>query len=429
MLIAPEMSTLGGFEGQLRSLACALAAAGNRVDVVLKDRPPQGHRYVLEMGAAGVAVHSPARAAARRTRPVNFSSSERRFMRLMGPVILATGAADALLRRRKLRRSLLGVRGVVRGAVRRALAFDAAELSLMVRLDAVRVLSRPEIVDVQHSMVPVAVRWAVSRQLPVVYTEYGAPSPSLPGVWSGLEPVIGGADGVIGRAAASIEGLRRYCGLDGELRTWVVENAVAAAPAGEPAGSPHGPGCTVAMLGRLSPEKGPEVLLRAVADLVAEGLPVRLVFGGDGPQRGELSSMAVELGVEPSVDFIGVYDDPGSILRRCHIVAHPTYNDGRSVSVLEAMAWGRPVVASNVGGIPEIIVDRESGLLVPPGDPSALGDALRRLVVDRSFREYLGRGARAAYQAVDRTPEAVASATYAIYEEVVNRRRSLAARA
>jgi len=82
------------------------------------------------------------------------------------------------------------------------------------------------------------------------------------------------------------------------------------------------------------------------------------------------------------------------VLRGTHIVAHPSLNDGRSVAVLEAMAWGRPVVASRVGGLPELVEDGVSGRLVTAGEAGELAEALRSLIGDREAREAMGRAAR-----------------------------------
>jgi glycosyltransferase involved in cell wall biosynthesis len=144
------------------------------------------------------------------------------------------------------------------------------------------------------------------------------------------------------------------------------------ATVGEPDEPPH-----VLYAGRLSPEKGILELVEA-----ARGLP--LVVAGDGPLRGRVPEA---LGFVPHDRLLGLYE-------RASVVACPSYREGYGVVCAEAMAHGRPVVASAVGGLRDLVVDGETGLLVPPGDRAALRAALERLLADRALRDRLGRAAR-----------------------------------
>jgi glycogen(starch) synthase len=141
---------------------------------------------------------------------------------------------------------------------------------------------------------------------------------------------------------------------------------------GEPDEPPH-----VLYAGRLSPEKGVLELAEA-----ARGLP--LVVAGDGPLRARMPSA---LGFVPHDRLLGLYD-------RAAVVACPSHREGYGVVCAEAMAHSRPVVASAVGGLRDLVVDGETGILVPPGDVPALRAALERLLADRGLRERLGRAGR-----------------------------------
>ena len=142
---------------------------------------------------------------------------------------------------------------------------------------------------------------------------------------------------------------------------------------GEPAAPPH-----VLYAGRLSEEKGVEELAAA-----ADGLD--LVVAGDGPLR-PLFPQA--LGMVPR-------DELFALMRRAAVVVCPSRRDGLPVVCAEAMAHARPVVASAVGGLPDMVVDGGTGLLVPPRDPAALRVAIDRLLADADLRERLGLAARA----------------------------------
>jgi glycosyltransferase involved in cell wall biosynthesis len=130
--------------------------------------------------------------------------------------------------------------------------------------------------------------------------------------------------------------------------------------------------------GRLSPEKG-------VRELVAAADGMRLVVVGDGPLRGEVPGA---LGFLPHKELEHRFE-------RAAVVACPSHREGFGVVCAEAMAYGRPVVAGDVGGLRDLVVHEETGLLVPPGDVGALRDALGRLLGDADLRRRYGEAGRA----------------------------------
>jgi glycosyltransferase involved in cell wall biosynthesis len=142
-------------------------------------------------------------------------------------------------------------------------------------------------------------------------------------------------------------------------------------------------------IGTLVPRKGLDVLMDALATL-----PDRGTWGawlaGDGAERENLERRATELGVASNVRFLGRRDDVADLLAACDVVAMPSRREGLGVAALEAMAAGRAIVASNVGGLGQAVLHERTGLLVPPGDARALAAALRSLIEDRSRRERLG---------------------------------------
>jgi len=137
--------------------------------------------------------------------------------------------------------------------------------------------------------------------------------------------------------------------------------------------------------------KGIDVLLQALAlqpDIV-------LWIGGDGPERSALEALAGELKLESRVRFLGRRADKADLLAACDLFVLPSRAEGLGVAALEAMALARPVVASAVGGLGEVVVDGETGLLVPPEDPQALSHALHELGGDSALRAQLGEAGAA----------------------------------
>jgi len=152
----------------------------------------------------------------------------------------------------------------------------------------------------------------------------------------------------------------------------------------------------ILMVGNLRRRKGHAVLLEALAELHRTGCasPWQLAIAGDGRQRESLTRLTAELGIADRVQLLGHRDDIPDLQAAADIFAMPSYWEGMPLSILEGMIVGKAIVASNVGGIPEMLRDGDSGLLVPAGDPLALAHALRRLIEDPAQRERLGAAAR-----------------------------------
>jgi glycosyltransferase involved in cell wall biosynthesis len=151
----------------------------------------------------------------------------------------------------------------------------------------------------------------------------------------------------------------------------------------------------VLTLARLSYEKGVDTLIDA-ATILHEGRPqARFVVLGDGPDRSELQRRIDERRATSVVMLAGFRQDVWPALAASDIVCLPSKSEGMPNVLLEAMAMGRPVVATAVGGIPEAVIDGQTGLLVAPADPRGLADALRRLIDDRELARRLGEAGRA----------------------------------
>jgi colanic acid/amylovoran biosynthesis glycosyltransferase len=153
---------------------------------------------------------------------------------------------------------------------------------------------------------------------------------------------------------------------------------------------------TVLAVGRLVSVKGHGVLLAAIARLAEAGQPVKLTIVGDGPRRARLERLAQRLGIADRVAFAGAVgqDDIGRFYEKADVFCLSSFVEGIPVVLLEAMAFGVPVIASQITGIPELIEDGRSGLLVRPGRADLLADALRSLLVDPDRRAALAAEGR-----------------------------------
>ncbi|MFN2613096.1 MAG: glycosyltransferase [Solirubrobacterales bacterium] len=153
----------------------------------------------------------------------------------------------------------------------------------------------------------------------------------------------------------------------------------------------------VLCLGRLVERKAQGVLIEAVAQLAGEGTQIELTIAGEGPTRASLEQLTEALGITARVRFTGVVgqDEALRLYRACDVFCLPSLAEGLPVVLMEAMSCGLPVLSTSIDAIPELVADGENGLLVEPGDPRALADALRRLGSDPQLRSRLGRAGRA----------------------------------
>ncbi|HUC98994.1 MAG TPA: glycosyltransferase family 4 protein [Candidatus Polarisedimenticolaceae bacterium] len=147
----------------------------------------------------------------------------------------------------------------------------------------------------------------------------------------------------------------------------------------------------IGMLAVLEQRKGHRFLLDAARLLKDRGRRIRYVFAGDGSHKAQLQSIVQTLGLQEEVSFVGFVQDVPEFLCSINVLVLPSLYEGLGVAALEAMAAGKPVVATRVGGLAESIIDGETGFLVPPQNAVALADAIERLVADPAMARAMGR--------------------------------------
>ena len=150
----------------------------------------------------------------------------------------------------------------------------------------------------------------------------------------------------------------------------------------------------VGVIARLQPEKGVANFLKAAARVAPLFPEAHFVIAGDGPLRQELVALAEDLLPSDRVHFLGFRSDASALMRSLDVLVVPSLTEGSPLVTLEAMAAGTPVVASAVGGIPDQVRHDKEGLLVPPGDAGAIGDAILDLLRDPARARRLGEAGR-----------------------------------
>lgn len=168
----------------------------------------------------------------------------------------------------------------------------------------------------------------------------------------------------------------------------------------------------IGLVGRLHPAKGHADLLCALAQLNTEGIKMRSLLVGSGELHDEIAADVERRGLRNQVTLTGQRADIPRLLAALDVLVMPSRWEGLPITLLEAMAMGKPVVATKVGGIPDVVTDGQEGLLVPAGDVESLTNALRRMVTDAGLRQRCGERARATLLArydVRRTAQAYES--------------------
>lgn len=273
----------------------------------------------------------------------------------------------------------------------------------------------------------------VKRDLPWIAFSRGLTREGMKvGAWQWLEQkLVRHADLIVAVSAGQAQVLRSH-GIPSE-RIAVVHNAAMLPATGNPAsdvdlrrefGFPADSTIVVAA-GRFSEEKGQRDLIAAAKVALARELGLRFVLLGEGALLSDCRQLTEHLGIAGELKLPGFRRNIGDYLHQADIVVNPSLSEGLPNVVLEAMAHGKPVLATSVGGVPELIEDGMSGLLVPASDPGRLADGIQRLALDRDLQRRLGT---AGLERVARhfTFEGQAEQLLSVYSSVLDawRRRS-----
>jgi glycosyltransferase involved in cell wall biosynthesis len=302
----------------------------------------------------------------------------------------------------------------------------AADVAALARLTGILWQLKPDVLHTHSSKAGAVGRMArLSRpRTPVVYTPHGY---AFAGWFSSSRERLAYRE--IERALAPLSSrvvcvceaearLGASVGFSGRIR--VVHNGIDVPDPG-----PSDPrmlelgrsGPVICVLTQLRPGKGIETLIDAAPALLAHHRQLQVAIWGEGPERESLLARARETGVAESFHFLGRSADPLAALRGADVFVHPSLAEAFPYAILEAMAAGAPIVASDVGGVGEALIDGESGLLVPAGSVPALGQTLIGLLDDPQRRAALGSAAKLRVQRLF-TREAMIDRLVGVYHEV-----------
>ncbi len=173
----------------------------------------------------------------------------------------------------------------------------------------------------------------------------------------------------------------------------------------------------VGTAGRLVPVKGPEFLIKASKYIISKYPDTYFIFAGDGPLEQDLKKKTLEMGVSENIIFLGWSDNLAKIISIYDIFVLPSLNEGMGRVLVEAMALGKSIVASNIGGIPDLVIHEKNGFLVTPENPKELAKYIQVLLEDKNKREKMGLAGKEI--AMNFSAESMIEKISSLYEELL----------
>ncbi len=423
-MILHDPQPFGGLEEYAATLAVGLQQRGQQVSVLSTTWVSKDNQYVRRLMANGVKyVQVPKWLS----RPASHWETKQGILQvilwLASPLILLLTVGLMLKRRTGLRQAWASAHGWLRGQLQyRYFVPNYYRPLTRLLLTWWCLRWRPDLFHVQGytSTLLFAIEWAHEKGIPVVYEEHQTPDARF-NWWQGFEHSINKATRVIAVSEKSADALREVCHV---TRPIVVRSPLLPDPLASGWHRNGNPEQTLQLttVARLVEAKGLGFLLETIARVRPAYPDVNFKVYGDGPLRQELLEYALRLGLDGEAIFAGPFngrDELSQIMARTDIFVMSSILEGQPLGLVEAMAYGCPVVVTTVGGIPELIQNGVNGLLCPPRDPDCLADKIKLLIANPALRERLGRAARKSYEQGPFQPAAVSEHFVSIYQDAL----------
>jgi glycosyltransferase involved in cell wall biosynthesis len=422
-MILHDPQEFGGLEEYAATLAIGLKEQGQQVSVLSTTWVPRVNQYVRRLLANGVKyVQVPKWLS----RPASHWETKQGILKailwLLSPLIFLLAVGLLFIKRASWRQAWTSAHGWLQGKMQSLITPNGYKPLSLLLLTWWRLIWRPDLLHIQGytSGLLFAIEWAHKNKIPVVYEEHQTPDARF-NWWQGFEQSINKSTRVIAVSEKSAEGLREVCGV---TRPIVVRNPLLPDPlvSGWHRDGKRDHVLHVTTVARLVEAKGLEYLLETIAKVRLTHPDVKFKVFGDGPLRQDLLDRAVSLGLDGEAIFVGPFngrEELSRIMAETDIFVMSSILEGQPLGVVEAMAYGCPIVTTSVGGIPELIHDGVNGLLCPPRDPDCLAEKIRTLVEDPALRERLGRAARKSYEQGPFQPAAVSEHFISVYQDAL----------
>jgi glycosyltransferase involved in cell wall biosynthesis len=425
-MILHDPQEFGGLEEYAVTLAISLKQRGQDVSVLSTTWVPRTNQYVSRLLENGVPyIQIPKWLS----QPVSHWPTKERILKvvlwLLSPLTLLLTLGLIILRRNDWNQSWKSVNGWLGKKIFRLIAPNGYKRLFLLLLGWWRMRWHPEVLHVQGYTTNLlfVVEWSYKKKIPIVYEEHQTPDAQFDW-WQGFHHSINKATTVVAVSEKSAEALREVCGV---TRPIAVRNPLLPDPLAPGWNTnnihrDHDRVLQVTTVARLVEAKGLGYLLETIAKISLTHSNIDFKVYGDGPLRQELLYRAASLGLDGDAIFVGAFngrEDLSVIMAETDIFVMSSVLEGQPLSVVEAMAYGCPIVSTSVGGIPELIHDGINGLLCPPRDPMCLAGKIKILIDDPALRRSLGREARQSYEKGPFQPASVSKHFVTIYQDAL----------
>jgi glycosyltransferase involved in cell wall biosynthesis len=429
-MISYDMQDFGGLEEYAVNLANGLKQQGHDVSYLSPVWVSPENQYSRSLKANHIPLIQP---PAWISKPAsNWDTKEQILhivMRLFSLLTMLMGMGVSILKRRSFNQAWTSAHNWLKGQLmERFIGHDYRKSLGRVLLNWWKFRWHPDILHIQGYTTTLlfAIDWAHANGIPVAYEEHQTPDPQF-NWWQGFEHTINKADRVIAVSEKSAQGLRDVCRV---TRPIVVRGPLLSDPfqrGWEKDFRIQKEGkFTITTVARLYVTKGLTYLLDTAAIVRKTHPNVEFNVYGEGELRDELMSKAIALGLDGKNIFKGAFtnrEELTCIMAKTDVFLLSSILEGQPLAIVEAMAYGCPIISTAVGGVPELITDGVNGLLCPPEDPQCLADKISMLIDDDKLRHQLGNAARAFYEKSPFGGKAVASHFISIYDEVLEERK------
>lgn len=419
-----DMQEFGGLEEYASALAIGLKESGHQVCVFSCAWIPPDNQYLVRLRKRHIEVIQPPKWVS--LLASDWSTKEKIIaiiLRLCAPLIFLLSLGLAAVRRRSFGDAFQSARNWLQGRLGRIISPDRRQGFTELMLKAWSRSWKPEVLHLQGYTTNLlyVIEWASKQRIPVVYEEHQTPDPMFDW-WQNFKDSINKAMIVVAVSEKSAQGLRDVCKVS---RPIVVRNPLMVDPLLDQGQQKHtikqNQPITVSTLARLYETKGLNFLLEAVVKVRRKYPNTIFRVYGDGPLREDLMIYAAKLGLDGSRIFAGAFNhnDLPEIMAETDIFLMSSILEGQPLALVEAMAYGCPIIATCVGGIPELIQDGVNGFLCPPADPACLADKVCTFIEQPDLREWMGQAARHSYVEGPFQPRTVSQGLAEIYTRAI----------
>lgn len=427
LLISGRLAPIGGADEHIATLACELSRRGHQVTFFSRCHIAPDNQYLARMQACGIECQILSkwidsyimRRESWRLKLINLAVT------VLTPLLWCIAWIVALQRKRSFQRSLVGCKGALIGLLSRLCPAQEPEVLFDVwtfrRLPKCLSQTQPDVIHVHRVDSLRLIGADFLDRFPIIYTEHGTPTRE----WNDLSLHLNKATIVVAVSEPSKIAIKRH---------WKCQRPIVVIPSpvpdpGEPdemLGYPERSPVTITFIGRIDTNKNVLSLLIALHRLVSYGLDVRLMIAGNGPLMHELQSKTEEMRLIDFVNFYGSFghDDLPKIMSSTDIVALTSFSEGLPIVLIEAMAYGKPIIASDVGGNRCLVQNGINGFLVDPKDTNTITESLKILVSDAALRRKMSAEARRRYLKLDFAPEKVTDAIERVYQQAIALKRA-----